>query len=67
MKASIWSPSFKLKNGEGGYLEQSNVDIPDNVKIGDKISMYSRYKCEVQDIYIENGETTLKLNVIDTL
>lgn len=67
MKADVWSPSFKLKNGEGGYLEQSNADVPDNLKIGDIMYMYGRFKCEVTNIYILYGSLTIQVKVIDNI
>lgn len=63
MKADIWSPHFQI-GWDSGYLEKSNVDIPDNLKIGDEICMFNKYVCKVEDIYISYGRVNVKLKVI---
>ena len=64
MIADIWSPEFDL-GFYSGYLEKSNVNIPENVKIGDKICVFDEYICIVEGISIINGKTVLKLNVVE--
>ena len=64
MKVNIWSPYFKI-GGLEGYLEKSNVDVPDDMKIGDKLSFFNKYVCIIEDISISSGKVEVQLKVMD--
>ena len=64
MKARVWSEPFDIRECRG-YLTDDNVDTLDNLKIGDSIYMFGRYKCVVKDICILNNELSIQVEVVD--